>query len=834
MDFQKSLIDLGVSIFNSHRIFSKYIPSMLLSSTLALGVFSPQFSIAEEMVIEEIIVTAQKREQSIQDVPISISAFNEEFLNNAGVDDVLELQFFVPGLTILNNQTAAQTNINIRGVGTAGNSISLESSVGVYIDGVYRSRQTSSIGDLVDIERVEVMKGPQGTLFGKNTASGALQFLTVKPNLDATEGFIEVQGGSESFYHVKGAANIPVVEGTSAFRLTGGVTHRDGYMENIATGSDLNDRDRFNLRVQYLHDTEGFSARVIGDYSELNELCCAATNILDGPGDTTAAFLAAGGALPPTGNLPGASFILPLDFVAGLVGFTGTPVILSDRYNDDVVAQDIDPYADLVESGLSVELNWDLTETLKLTSISAIRSYRTETRVDADFGALNVLNLSGGETDQDTKTQEFRLTGTYGEKMTYVAGIYYFDQQLDNTTRLGLGPVANVLLTGGLPTSALVGGAANCPLFGISDAVCNGAAFAAGEGSTNVSTQDQSSFAIFGQADFFVSENLILTAGVRYLDEEKDMNVVFTESIFSPVWAAFTPLSPLVPDVDNVTFEDEALTGTLKLSYFFNEDVMGYVSFGRGYKSGGTNIDRISPATGAPLLFDPETSDAIEVGLKGDFLDNRLRVNAAVHQTDFEDFQANTFVGTGFVLQNAGEIQSRGFEIDFFALVNSWLSIAGGTAYVDAEYDSFVGGACIRTPYGSEPDASQSRFPTVCDVSGNTVGSTPKRSHYVSLAADKQLDNGAVYGRFDYNWRDDMFIGNDNDPNKIADSSGIANVKIGYRFNEDRYDISLWAKNAFDKDHRTSAFNSVIREGSLSAYHLEPRTFGLTFRANYL
>ena len=291
MGFQKSSTDRGVAVSSLHRIFSKHIPSMLLSSTLALGFFSPQFSIAEEIAIEEIIVTAQKREQSIQDVPIAISAFNEEFLNNAGVDDVLELQFFVPGLTILNNQTAGQTNINIRGVGTAGNSLSLESSVGVYIDGVYRSRQTSSIGDLVDIERVEVMKGPQGTLFGKNTASGALQFLTVKPNLDATEGFIEVQGGSESFYHVKGAANIPVVEGTSAFRLTGGVTHRDGYMENLATGSDLNDRDRFNLRVQYLHDTEGFGARVIGDYSELNELCCAASNILDGPGDTTACLL---------------------------------------------------------------------------------------------------------------------------------------------------------------------------------------------------------------------------------------------------------------------------------------------------------------------------------------------------------------------------------------------------------------------------------------------------------------------------------------------------------------------------------------------------------------
>ena len=359
------------------------------------------------------------------------------------------------------------------------------------------------------------MKGPQGTLFGKNTASGALQFLTVKPNLDSTEGFIELQGGSESFYHLKGAANIPIVEGTSAFRLTGGVTHRDGYMENISTGSDLNDRDRFNLRAQYLYDNEGFSARVIGDYSELNELCCASSNIFDGPGDTTAAFLAAGGALPPTDNLPGASFIMPLDFVAGLVGFTGTPVILADRYNDDVVAQDIDPSADLVESGVSVELNWDLTDTLTLTSISAVRSYRSETLVDADFGALQVLNLSGGETDQDTKTQEFRLTGSYGEQISYVAGIYYFDQQLDNITRLGLGPVANVLLSGGQTTSALVGGAAGCAAAFISDVVCNGPAFAPGESSTNVSSQDQSSFAVFGQADFFISETLILTAGVR-------------------------------------------------------------------------------------------------------------------------------------------------------------------------------------------------------------------------------------------------------------------------------------------------------------------------------
>lgn len=789
---------------------------------------------ADELVIEEVIVTAQKREQSIQDVPIAVSAFDQEFLNDAGIDDVLELQFFVPGLTIYNNQSGAQTNFNIRGVGTAGNSLSLESSVGIYVDGVYRSRQSSGIGDIVDVERVEVLKGPQGTLFGKNTASGAVQFLTAKPNLDAMEGFLEGQTGSESYGNVKGAVSIPIVEGTSAIRLSASGTQRDGYIDNITSGNDLNERDRYNLRAQFLYDNNaGFNARVIADYSELNEACCAARNILDGPGDTTALFLGAGGALPPTGNLPGASFVLPLDVVAGLVGFSGTPVVLAAQANDDIAAQDIDPFADIEESGLSVELSWDLSETLSLTSITAYRTYVADDFVDADFNSLDILNVSGGNTDQDTFSQELRISGSPNGQTTYVAGLYYFDQQIDRENRLGLGTAANILLTGGLPTSALIGGAAVCPLLGIADAVCNGAAFPAGEYADNFSTQKQTSWAVFAQADFDLTEDLVLTAGLRYLDEEKDMNVVFTESIFSPIWAAFTPLSPLVPDVDNETFSDTALTGTVKLSYFFAEEIMGYISWGRGYKSGGTNIDRISPATGAPLLFDPETSDSIEVGLKGDFLDKRVRLNVSAYQTDFEDFQANTFVGTGFVLQNAGEIRSRGFEADVLALINPWLSFAGGVANVDAAYESFVGGACIRTPFGAEPDANEPNFPTVCDATGNAVGGTPEWSYYASLIGERQLGEGFLYGRADYSWRGDTTTGTDNDPNKERAAFGLTNIKLGYRFDGDRYDVSLWAKNAFDEDYSAGSFNSVIREGSLTDYFVEPRTWGITLRANF-
>ncbi|MBO6558430.1 MAG: TonB-dependent receptor [Pseudomonadales bacterium] len=810
----------------------------LLFAAFVLAGFYTSGVYAEELVIEEVIVTAQKREQSVQEVPIAVSAFDGEFLDEAGVDDVLELQFFVPGMTIYNNQTPAQTNINIRGVGTAGNSLSLESSVGLYIDGVYRSRQTSSIGDLVDVERVEVLKGPQGTLFGKNTASGAIQFLTRKPELDTFGGFLELQAGNQSYGNVKGAVNIPLSEGVSALRISGSATQRDGYVDNITTGSELNDRDRYNVRAQFLAtNQDDITIRIIADYSEITEICCAAGNIFDGPGDNLANFLAAGGSLPPTGNLPGASFVLPLDVIAGLTGFTGTPVILADQFDDDIVAQSLDPYANVEESGISMEITWDVNDNMTFTSITSYRNYEVEGFVDADFNSLDMISRSGGFTDQDTFTQEFRIDGVWGD-MTYVAGMYYFDQELENHNTLKLGNAANVALTGGLPTFALLGvDPALCPfiqpVLGITEEVCLGPAFPPGLGSDNFSTQEQTSWAIYGQADWNLSEDVVLTLGLRYLDEEKTMDVQFAEDIFTPIYGAFTPLSPFVPDVDNETFEDDEFTGTLKLTYFWNDEIMTYASYGRGYKSGGTNIDRISPATGAPLLFDPETSESYEIGMKGDFLQNQLRLNMALYRTDFDDFQANTFVGTGFVLQNAGEIATNGFELDFMYLLNAYLTVTGGAAYVDAEYDSFTGGSCIRTPFGNEPDANEPAFPTVCDASGNLVGGTSEWTYYASLIGEYDLDNGLLYGRIDVNYRDDIPSGTDNDPNKGADGYTLANVRVGYLFGGDKYDLSLWAKNAFDEDYRDGGFNSVLREGSLSGYYTEPRTYGLTFRVNF-
>lgn len=779
-------------------------------------------------------MTAQKREQSVQDVPIAVSAFSEEFLEDANVDDVLELQFFAPGVSIFNGQNAAATSINVRGVGTAGNSISLEPSVGLYSDGVYRGRQSSATNDLVDIERIEILKGPQGTLFGKNTASGAIQFLTRKPVLDSVGGFLELEAGSESHRSFKGAINLPLVEGTSAIRLTGSTTDRDGFVKNLTTGTDTNDRNRHSLRGQFLwSNSEDLSVRIIADSSKIDEVCCSGVNIFDGPGDTTALFLAAGRSLTSPGRVPNISYVFPLDVLATLVGETNPPVVLAADYHDDVVRQDVDPYAKIEESGVSLEVNWDISDNMTFTSVTATRSYESEAFADADFHALNVIGLNGSEADIDTFTQEFRIDGTWNDNVNYVAGVYYFDQELDNFITLRLGTAAPLALGGGITTAQALGGVPVCAVVGVTPEVCNGPAFPAGEGSDNISTQKQTSWAVFGQADWNLSEDLVATFGLRYLDEEKDMDVLFTETIFTPVFNGFTALAPNVTDVNGVEFDDNDVTGTLKLSYFWENDVMTYLSYGRGYKSGGTNVDRISPATGAPLIFDPEISDSLELGLKGNFFDSRMRLNLALHRTNFEDFQANTFVGTGFVLQNAGEIEANGFEADLMVLVNEWLTIAGGTAYVDAEYESFAGGSCTRTPINNEPDAGDPQFPTVCDAAGNTVGGTPEWTHYLSVISERELGDGVLFGRWDISYRDDLPAGTDNDPNKEGDARTLSNINLGYRFADGKYTVTLWGKNVFDEDYQRGGFNSVIRQGSLSAFHTDPATYGLTFRANF-
>ena len=430
------------------------LTGMGLLIILFVGVWTDYaFAQDEEVVLEEVIVTAQKREQSAQDVPIAISAFDEQFLIESGVGDMLELQAFAPGLSIYNEYSHTVPSFNIRGLGTTSTNLALESSVGIYVDGVYRSRQTSGLSDLLDVARVEVLKGPQGTLFGKNTVAGAVQFLTMAPDLNELGGFAELRAGSEDLRKFSGAVNIPLVEGRAAARISAGITNRDGYVDNILLGTELNEKDRYTIRGQLLFRvTDTLTARLIVDHSEVDEKCCGGSNVFDGPTDTIAGFN------------PAAGLVFPVEAIAGRSG------VLSDDFYDREVAWDHDSVVDVEESGLSLELAWDL-EKMTFTSLTSHRSYEHRDTVGdwmpADFILVDI------EAEQDTFTQEFRIDGTWGDRVTYTAGLYYFDQELESSSSLIFGQDANTLLFGG----ATLGNLDALGFFGPPGVVCSGAAF---------------------------------------------------------------------------------------------------------------------------------------------------------------------------------------------------------------------------------------------------------------------------------------------------------------------------------------------------------------------
>ena len=878
--------------------------------TTMLGIAGPAMA-----QVEELIVTAQKREQSLQEVPIAVAAFGTEFLENAGVNDIFELQFFTPGLVVENGSSAITTSIAIRGVGTSGDNLLLESSVGVYIDGVYRTRQDAATRDLIDVERVEVLKGPQGTLFGRNTASGAIQYITVAPEPEFG-GWAEVEYGNLNYLNLKGALNVPIVEDVLSTRISGNWQQRDGYVDNILIGEEANDRDRYSLRAQALFTpNESVSFRLIGDYSELDEVCCTASNILDGPGDTNALFVAAGGVIPPTARLAGTSFAFPVEFGGQTLAALLPPATFAARFplgfqqtlaadfHDDIIAQNFNPNANVKDWGVSGELNWEVNG-VTLTSITAYRNYEAFNDIDADYNALDSLGFADDDTEQTTFSQEFRIAGSLFDRLEYVAGAYYFDERIENREGLSWGLDGNLQAGGGTsvaffasvpdpsgsgfslipgvpigpnvlnqllldPTDVaaintaigldILGGHCASIMNATFAPTCANDTFPANSFANDVFEQDQESWALFFQADYSFTEQLIGTLGLRYNDEKKTMNVRYEESIQNPTFAFFSPFSVINPDVTDVVFDDTSVTGTAKITYFWTPEVMTYVSYGRGYKAGGTNADRIAllnanvlgnelfvqpaativtdPVYAAPQTFDPEIAKSWEAGLKGDFLGGNLRANIALFTTKFEDFQANSFIGNAFVLQNAGSITSEGVELDLTATPTDWLTLSASGAFIDAKYDSFVNAPCDITPYGGGDATTVGTtvsIPASCDKSGKKVAGTPELSWTGSARVERPFFNDVLgYSQLDVRWNDETPYGTDADPDKARDAFTLVNLRAGIAMADDRWDLSVWGKNIFDEDYYNGAFNAVGREGSLAAFHTDPRTYGITLRTRF-
>ena len=818
--------------------------------------------------LEEIVVTATKREQTLQDVPVAVTVTPVETIQKASIQDITDLASIVTSLRVTTLQTSTQTNFVIRGFGNGANNPGIEPSVGVFIDGVYRSRSAGAIGDLIDVARVEVLRGPQSTLFGQNASAGVISVVTQKPQFEWS-GLVEATLGNYNQQILKSKVTGPISD-TLAFSLTSTLNKRDGYFRELVTNTYINDRDRSDVRGQLLWKaSDALEVRLVADLSNIDELCCGVSNLFNGPtGAVIQSPIVNGKIYPGVANTNGA----PFDRAAYL-----------NKLPRNIVQN----------SGFSVHIDWDLGD-FDLASITSSRNQKTSFDYDFDFtsGSLGEYNVNTG--DIDTVTQELRLSYDAGGAIRGLVGAYYFDEKVkyDNTILLGTAfrNYAGVLTnptnpTAGLQTFPTLEAALGLPV---------GTFFRANTGTVINTKQDNDAYNLFGQLDFDINDQLTLTAGVAYTDTKKDVNFAATNSEafsgvdlvqlgFAQIFGALTGgraptpanfaafpaqasladtasvracvagqpafpagplcnsalglyalqfLSPVVPYAESS--DDSKTTYTVRLAFEASDNLNVYGGISTGFKATSWNLSRDSkpfaPATPArsPLggavnpwyprygtrYALPEESTVKEIGVKGRW--ERVAVNFALFDQEIKNFQANTFLGTGFVLGNAGKQSTQGFELETqFKLSNAW-QLDFSTTYLDPKYDSY--------PNAQGPNGTQ-------DLSGRRPAGIHEWS--VSTGLTYNWSVGAVDGfaRADYLYESKVQAV-DNLPITLA-SRQVNTLNASVGFAREGWDFMVWGRNLTDDEHLLSAFPAVAQTGSFSGYPNQPRTYGVTVRKNF-
>ncbi|MBK5012807.1 TonB-dependent receptor [Pseudomonas sp. S60] len=731
--------------------------------------------------LKAVTVTARRREESAQDVPATMSVISGQSLENQRVYRIQDLQQLTPSLNVA-YMHARQSSVSIRGLGNNPGSDGLEGSAGLYIDNVYLGRPGMAVFDLMDIEQLEVLRGPQGTLFGKNTTAGVVNISTRLPSF-TPERSIETSFGEDGFFQTKGTISGPISE-VMAGRFSAYRSRSDGDLKNEYNGHDLNGGSREGFKGQLLYKpSEDFSLRIISDYNE--ESSSAGTHPLYSTGPTI-------------------NGVNRFESRAAAVGAT-----LVDgrkrRVNIDGVQR-----VTVHQGGLSAEANWKLSSDFTLTSVSAYRWWDFSPRND-DTLNVPVTNNSGVSVQDKQWSQEFRLASPIGGTFDYVLGAYYFGSDLDNETKISNGPLAD--LWNGTPTGAL----------------SNVQSLGKGHIETN-------SFALFSQGTWHLTPKLDFTAGLRGTYEEKDAWVNRSPSIGGePVsGAALVSRNARFGAYESGSLNQYSFSpsGLLSLSYIFNEDLLGYVTLSHGEKSGGVNLSvGTAPTAGAESLeIGSERANNLELGIKSTLLDNRLQLNGNLFWTRVNGYQTTGYDEANRVqyLTNAGSVRSRGAELEATLIPLRGLTINVNGSYNDVRYLSYKDAPC-------PPEvAYQPGAPASCDLSGNqVVGASKWIANINSVYEWHWGDNLVPYVTGSYAYRSKAVGTVEDSSYAQIPAYGVANFSTGLRGNwgQGQWDLSLWVKNAFDKTYYTTFFNEI--NGGYSGFLGTPRTLGATARYDF-
>ncbi|WEK40289.1 MAG: TonB-dependent receptor [Candidatus Brevundimonas colombiensis] len=844
--------------------------------------------------VDDIIVTAQKREQSLQDVPIVVTTLSQELLQGAGVQDIKDLQILTPGMTVTSTQSEASTTVRIRGAGTVGDNPGLESSVGVVIDGVYRSRNSVGFGDLGELSRIEVLKGPQGTLFGKNTSAGVINIITERPSFDPSIS-AELTGGN--FGAIGGSVSVTGgLTDQIAGRLFVAHRERDGFYDvNNGDGpnskTDDQTQDYWTTRGQLLIlPNDNTSIRLIADYTKREEYCCVAVQTRVGP---TQAFIAALTAPNGQGQAsPAAGF--------GTVPFSRL------AYSNRETPQEIE------DMGLSAEANIDFPSiNATLTSLTSWRDWSFQQGMDLDYTGADILHRANDGSNGygvGNLTQELRLAGTTG-KFDWLVGLFATRETVyrDDSYVYGsdYNAFASLLLTATVPAAfggpspsrlgcftnpngflvGTTGALAGQPLcvLGLVPPSAAAPGFAAGKAYEDHYSQKSESVALFTNNTYHVTEAFDINLGLRYTYDSKRLlgvqdnlgsNGAACGGALANNLAPSLPGSP-IPGTANVKtpaaalgllclpwsnplydgrriqekFNDTDVSGTIKASYRFNPSIMVYGSYARGYKGAGYNMDRVQTGVtpDASLFFKAETVDSYEAGVKTTLFNRTMLLNLTYFDQKFENFQLNTFLGTAFVVESIPELTSRGVDADmvWFTPVEG-LTFQGGVTYTDAKYGRFT----------AADMSSPGRFPQLSLLPGARASFAPEWSLTGALAFDRSL-GGGLRGGFNLSakYSTDYNTGSDLLPYKHQDAFTVVNGRVSIGSEDERWTVEVWGQNLLQEEYTQVGFaaplqgtafantttpqadgtyyNKATDTATYNAYLGAPRTYGVTLKVKY-
>ncbi len=756
-------------------------------------------ALGESMPIEPpssddgMVVTANKRAENIQNVPISITALGSNTIRDAGITEFGQLQQFVPNLQIRPVTDSRSTSIRIRGIGSVGTNAGIDPSVGVFIDGVYQGRAGMSVNDLLDIERIEVLRGPQGTLYGKNTAAGAINVLTKRPTYDY-ETFLEGVIGNYNDLRFRGSTNVPIVEDTVALRLAGFKVSRDGFATNQFNNQNVNNANQYGFRGKLAWDVnESLWFILGGDYSEQNTDSFVSDIINYYPSGPTVTGIAFG----------------------NLQNTTGLALPPADPF-DQVVWSNVDPENVTKVGGIALDSGQALGE-YEFRWLNAWRTYSTDSRFDGDFSAYEGVLAFTDESLNQFST-ELSLVSPRWDHFEFQSGLYFFylDMFTEDSNGWGQDLAATARALGGFPSLAF------------------------GTARTNVNSNNHTtlSAAAYGEGTYRFIDQIELTGGLRVTYEEKTRVGV---SVTTPPIAISAPpiLGPTVQRDEQLDITN--LQGRVILRYLPTDDAMIYASFANGFKSGGFNQLRVSPNVSSE--FGEESSLNYELGVRTQWFANQLTANITGFFTDYDDFQSQTFDGASINVRNAGQLYSYGFESDLVYRPEQVenLSLGWQVGFNIAEYQEFPNAentvpnqVNLTAPLIPILGCSLPQYNCTQNLAGKTLDNAPKFTSTFYYGYEHVVGNFPIwwFNRADWTYTSSQYLAQDLDINLFQPGYHLLNLRTGLRADDDLWELTLWMNNVAGSDYLVAGFDVPIISG-YAGVMAPPRQYGGTVRIRF-